>query len=120
VDDTEKIIPIRRIPVLTQAEIESIRTPGDITRIVQAQPDREYQLVRGGTPETGTATESPGARKRRQSAILQVISLGAAGYAFGISSASCILHLTAVSATLVTLSAAMLLGCGGWAYRGRR
>jgi hypothetical protein len=119
-DDAEKIIPLRRIPVLTQAEVESIRTPGDITRIVQTQPEREYQLVRGSEPEKGKAAESAEARQRRHSAILQVISLGAAGYAFGISSASCILHLTAESATLATLSAAALLGCGGWAYRGRR
>jgi hypothetical protein len=120
VDDAEKIIPVRRIPVLTQAEVESIRTPGDITRIVQAQPEREYQIVRGGAPETGKAAETPGARKRRQSAILQVISLGAAGYAFGIASASCILHLTAVSATLAMLSAIALLACGSWAYRSRK
>jgi hypothetical protein len=103
--------------VLTQAEVESIHTPGDITRIVQAQPDREYQIVRGGAPEVAKAADFPETRKCRHSASLRAISLGAAGYAFGISSASCIVHFTAMSATLATVSAAALFAAGCWVLR---
>jgi hypothetical protein len=119
-DDADNIIPLRRIPVLTQAEIESVRTPGDIMRIVEARPDREYQIIRGSSENPAEKTlESPEQRNRRHSASLQAITLGAAGYAFGISSASCIAHLTSVSAILATLSALALFGSGCWVYRTR-
>jgi hypothetical protein len=118
--DDDKIISLWRIPVLTQAEVESVRTPDDITRIVRAQPEREYQLVRGAEPaDPPPLSESSLARKRRHSAILQTISLGAAGYAFGISSASSILHLTVGSGVLATTSAVALWMAGWWVYRSR-
>ena len=114
-----KIIPVRRIPVLTQAEVASIRTPNDIIRIVEAQPEREYQVVRGKAPAS-TNEEALPERQRRHSAILQAICLGGAGYAFGISSASCIIRLAPLAVMLATASAIALYAAGFWVYRSRQ
>lgn len=117
--EADNVIPVRRIPVLTQAEVESIRTPEDITRIVQAQPEREYQMV--CSQEADGATICPSmARKRRHSAFLQAVCLGAAGYAFGISNANCVIHLTFLSGILATMCATALWAAGSWVYRSRR
>jgi hypothetical protein len=112
----DNIIPLRRIPVLTQAEVESIRTPEDIIRIVEAQPNRKYRVVRGQEPVSTPEVTLP-ERRRRHSAILQAICLGGAGYAFGISSASCIIHLAPLPVMLATASAIALYAAGWWVCR---
>jgi hypothetical protein len=102
--------PTRCIPLLTEDEIESIRTPQDVIRMVAYNPDREYVPL----PNASLAEA-----KQRDTFGIRIIILGAACFTFGLSVANCMILLNPASGTFALISVTILGVAASSAYRAR-
>ena len=99
---------IRSIPLLTEAELESVRTPQDLIRIVAADPHREFVPLPNGEPAETRQPDSSGIR---------LITFGAICFTFGLSVVDCMILLTNTSGALAVISAVTFSVVGWWMVR---
>ena len=102
--------PTRCIPLLTEDEIESIRTPQNVIRMVAYNPEREYVPL----PDASLAEA-----KQHDNSGIRIITLGAACFTFGLSVADCMILLNPASGIFAIISATILGVVASRAYRAR-